>query len=393
MPACLGMADMAQGRRVVIVAGEASGDQHAARLIRELAALEPDLTVSGIGGPALERAGALLLYRAEDLALVGFSEVLGKLKVIWRALKGLKQHLKDTRPDLVILVDFPDFNFRVARAAKALGLKVLYYISPQVWAWRPRRAQTMAKLVDHLAVVFPFEKDFYAQAAPELPVTFVGHPVLDEEAEFLARANDPLPVPAGAELIGLLPGSRLSEISRLMPLLLQAGALIRQKRPRSHFVLPVAPGLDRALLDPYLEAHPLAGLTVLPGRAAQVMAQSRLLLICSGTATLQAALAEAPMVVVYKTGALNYALARRLITVPHVAMPNLVAGREVIPELLQQDATPQALAARALDILGNQAVRQEMIEGLKTVRQRLGGPGGGRRAARLARQTMLDDKS
>jgi lipid-A-disaccharide synthase len=384
---------MTSGRRVVIVAGEASGDQHAARLIRELAALEPGLMVSGIGGPALERAGAELLYRAEDLALVGFSEVLGKLKVIWRALQGLKAHLQATRPDLVILVDFPDFNFRVAKAAKALGLKVLYYISPQVWAWRPKRAQTLARLVDHLAVVFPFEQDFYTQAAPELPVTFVGHPLLDEEAEFLARANDPLPVPAGAELIGLLPGSRQSEISRLMPLLLEAAALIRQQRPRCHFVLPVAPGLDRTLLDPHLEAHALNGLTVLPGRAAQVMAQSRLLLICSGTATLQAALAEAPMVVVYKTGAFNYALAKRLIKVTHVAMPNLVAGREVIPELLQAEANPRSLADKALELLDNETARQEMIQGLAEVRQRLGRPGGGRRAAELAQRLMLEEKS
>ncbi len=384
---------MTNGRRVVIVAGEASGDQHAARLVRELAQLEPGLTVSGIGGPALERAGAELLYRAEDLALVGFSEVLGKLQVIWRALQGLKAHLQATRPDLVILVDFPDFNFRVAKAAKALGLKVLYYISPQVWAWRPKRAQTLAKLVDHLAVVFPFEKDFYAQAAPELPVTFVGHPLLDEEAEFRARAGDPLPVPEGAELVGLLPGSRQSEISRLMPLLLQAGAIIRRQRPRCHFVLPVAPGLDRTLLDPHLEANRLSGLTVLPGRAAQVMAQSRLLLICSGTATLQAALAEAPMVVVYKTGALNYALAKRLIKVSHVAMPNLVAGREVIPELLQAEANPQNLAVKALELLDNEAARQTMSQALAEVRQRLGGPGGGRRAAELAHQIMLEEKS
>lgn len=384
---------MTNGRRVVIVAGEASGDQHAARLVRELAQLEPGLMVSGIGGPALERAGAELLYRAEDLALVGFSEVLGKLKVIWRALQGLKAHLKATRPDLVILVDFPDFNFRVAKAAKALGLKVLYYISPQVWAWRPKRAQTLAKLVDHLAVVFPFEKDFYAQAAPELPVTFVGHPLLDEEAEFLARARDPLPVPEGAELVGLLPGSRQSEIGRLMPLLLQAGAIIRRERPRCHFVLPVAPGLDRTLLDPHLEANRLSGLTVLPGRAAQVMAQSRLLLICSGTATLQAALAEAPMVVVYKTGALNYALAKRLIKVSHVAMPNLVAGREIIPELLQAEANPQNLAVKALELLRNESARQSMSQALAEVRQRLGGPGGGRRAAELAHQIMLEEKS
>ncbi|MFH1059480.1 MAG: lipid-A-disaccharide synthase [Pseudomonadota bacterium] len=379
--------------RVVVVAGEASGDLHAAKLIRELGQLAPGLTASGIGGPALEKAGVQLLSRAEDLALVGFSEVFGKLGTIWRALKGLKAHLKATRPDLVILVDFPDFNFRVAKTAKRLGLKVLYYISPQVWAWRQKRAQTLAKLVDHLAVVFPFEKDFFTDTAPELPVTFVGHPLLDEEAAWAARAGEPLPVPAGVELIGLLPGSRKSEIDRLLPLLLRAAAILRGKRPHLHFVLPVAPGLDQAVLDPHLEANPLAGLTVLPGRAAQVMAQSRLLLVASGTATLQAALAEVPMVVVYKTGALNYALASRLVKVSHIAMPNLIVGRDLLPELIQQRATPAALAEQGLELLENQAARQSMVLGLREIRSRLGGPGASRRTALLALAVMQGNVS
>jgi len=384
---------MEAGPRVVVVAGEASGDLHAAKLIRELGQIAPGLAASGIGGPALEKAGVELLFRSEDLALVGFSEVLGKLGHIWRALRGLTAHLKTTRPDLVILVDFPDFNFRLAKAAKRLGLKVLYYISPQVWAWRQKRAQVLARLVDHLAVVFPFEQAFYAGVAPDLPVTFVGHPLLDEEEEWLLRAREPLPVPAGAELIGLLPGSRKSEIDRLLPLLLKAAAILRHKRPHLHFVLPVAPGLAQAALDPHLEAHPLPGLTVLPGRAAQVMAQSRLLLVASGTATLQAALAEAPMVVVYKTGALNYALASRLVKVPHIAMPNLIVGRDLLPELIQGQATPEALASRGLELLENDAARQRMILGLKEIRGRLGGAGASRRAAELALAIMRGNAS
>ncbi|MFZ5587738.1 MAG: lipid-A-disaccharide synthase [Thermodesulfobacteriota bacterium] len=384
---------MADGLRVVVVAGEASGDLHAAKLIRELGQIAPGLIASGIGGPALEKAGVDLLFRSEDLALVGFSEVLGKLGQIWRALRGLTAHLKTIRPDLIILVDFPDFNFRVAKAAKRLGLKVLYYVSPQVWAWRQKRAQVLARLVDHLAVVFPFEKAFYAGVAPDLPVTFVGHPLLDEEEEWLLRAKEPLPVPAGAELIGLLPGSRKSEIDRLLPLLLKAAAILRHKRPHLHFVLPVAPGLAQEILDPHLEAHPLPGLTVLPGRAAQVMAQSRLLLVASGTATLQAALAEAPMVVVYKTGALNYALASRLVKVPHIAMPNLIVGRDLLPELIQGQATPDALASRGLELVENDAARQRMILGLKEIRGRLGGAGASRRAAELALAVMRGNAS
>ncbi len=378
---------------MVIVAGEASGDLHAAKVLEALGELMPGLTASGVGGPALERGGARLMFRAEDLALVGISEVFGKLGQIWRALTGMRRHLRQERPELLILVDFPDFNLRLAKTAKSLGIKVLYYVSPQVWAWRQKRALRMSKLVDHLAVVFPFEKVFYKAVAPELPVTFVGHPLLDEEEAWGGRAREPLPaVPEGAELVGLLPGSRVSEITRLLPLLLKAAKLMRQERQGLHFVLPVAPGLDRAIMDPYLDADPLPGLTVLPGRAAQVMAQARVLLVASGTATLQAALAGAPMVVVYKTGGFNYALGRRLIKVEHIAMPNLIVGHGLVPELIQHEATPQAVCARALALMDDGPDRRAMIDGLGEVRRKLGGPGASRRVGELAR-TLIEGNS
>ncbi len=379
---------MSPGPKVVIVAGEASGDQHAAHLVEALREQEPGLTVSGIGGPALEAAGARLLFRAEDLALVGVSEVFGKLKQILAALKGMSQHLKTERPDLVILVDFPDFNFRLAKRAKALGLKVLYYISPQVWAWRQKRAQRMGRLVDHLAVVFPFEKEFFQAQAPELPVTFVGHPVMDEDEANRQKAGQVLPVPLGAELVGLLPGSRRSEIGRLLPLMIEAARHMRSKNPRLHFLLPLAPGLTLEDLEPHISQGAMPGITVLPGRAAAIMAQSRVLIVASGTATLQAALAGTPMVVVYKTGALNAFVARRLIKVTHIAMPNLIAGREVIPELLQEQATPQAVGEKALELMAEGPKRRAMMADLGEVRNKLGGPGASRRVAGLARQLI-----
>ncbi|MBI4800647.1 MAG: lipid-A-disaccharide synthase [Desulfarculus sp.] len=379
---------MAHAPKVVIVAGEASGDAHAARLIQALRQLEPGLEVSGVGGPALEAAGARLLYRAEDLALVGVSEVFGKLKLIWEALRGLSQHLKAERPDLVILVDFPDFNFRVAKRAKALGLKVLYYISPQVWAWRPKRALKMPKLMDHLAVVFPFEEQFYQGVAPDLKVTFVGHPIMDEDEANRQKAGQVLPVPQGAELVGLLPGSRHSEISRLLPLMIETARYMRAQNPRLHFLLPLAPGLTLDDLEPHISEGAMPGLTVLHGRAAAIMAQSRVLIVASGTATLQAALAGTPMVVVYKTGALNALVARKLIKVNHIAMPNLIAGREVIPEVLQEKATPQAVGDAALALMAEGGQRREMIAGLGEVRGKLGQPGASRRVAELARDMM-----
>ncbi len=382
---------MAAARHVVVVAGEASGDMHGARLAAELRALMPGVRLSGIGGPAMERAGVELLFRAEDLALVGIAEVLPKLGTILAALRGMKRHLKEERPDLVILIDFPDFNFRLMKAAKRLGVKVLYYICPQVWAWRRGRARLMARQVDRLAVTFPFEPGFLADIAPELKVTFVGHPLLDRDQAGEGAAVD-LPVPAAAELVGLLPGSRMSEITRLLPLLLEAARIMSQRRPGLHFVLPVAPGLNTRALAPYLRRSP-AGLTVLPGRVDQVMAQARVLLVASGTATLQAALAGTPMVVVYKTGGLNYLLARLLIKVEHIAMPNLVAGRRLVPELIQGEATPSAVAEEGLALLEEGPRRQEMIQGLEEVRRAMGGPGASRRVAELARELMEEDQA
>lgn len=375
---------MAPGRSVVLVAGEASGDQHGARLARELTALVPDIAISGIGGPKMEAAGVELLHRSEDLALVGVAEVLPKLRVILGAIRGMKRHMKRTKPDLIILVDFPDFNFRVGKAAKKLGLKVLYYISPQVWAWRPKRAQQMASFVNHLACVFPFEPQFFRNHAPQLPVSFVGHPLLDIPPQ---EWDEPLPVPQEAELVGLLPGSRMSEISRLLPLLLATAKRMQEQRPGMHFVLPLAPGLRRGQVEPYLKGTP-RGLTVLAGRARQVMEQARLVLVASGTATLQTALAGTPGVVVYKTGGFNYLVARSLIKVEYIAMPNLIAGRELMPELIQGEATPEKVAAEALSLLDDERRRERVIQGLNEVRAKLGGPGASRRVAELALEIM-----
>lgn len=374
----------AQPFRVVLVAGEASGDQHGAKLVRQLKELSPDIDLSGIGGPALEAAGLRLLHRAEELTVVGFSEVLPKLKVILGALKDMKRHLKEQRPDLLILIDFPDFNFRLGKAARRLGVPVLYYISPQVWAWRSKRAQEMAGFVDHLACVFPFERRFFQINAPMLPVTFVGHPLLDEPEEFEPHS---LPVPHDAEVMGLLPGSRMSEVRMLLPMMLQAALIMREQRPELHFLLPLAPGLPLDKVQPMLKHLP-PGTTLLTGLAAQAMARARALLVCSGTATLQAALAGTPLVVVYKTGGFNYRVARSLVRVEHIAMPNLIIQRRLVPELIQEAATPEKLATEGLRLLTDETRRQRMIQGLQEVRQRLGGPGASRKVAELALSMM-----
>lgn len=372
-------------KRVVIVAGEASGDEHGARLARALADLLPGVELSGIGGPAMDKVGCVLLFRAEDLALVGISEVLGKAGQIWRAMRGIRAHLRELRPDLLILIDFPDFNFRLAAYAKKLGLRVLYYISPQVWAWRKSRAVRMTSLVDHLAVILPFEKDFFAAHAPSLPVTFVGHPALDQEP---ADGEDASAWPWADDrpVVGLLPGSRMSELRRHMPLLMETARLMLHEHPDLAFVLPVAPGLKEEAVASCLDrALPI---TLLPQAARLVMQKARLLLICSGTATLQAALYGAPMVVFYKTGWLNYLLGTRLIKVRHIAMPNLIYEGELLHELIQDAANPTALSKLALELLADPVRLEAMRTGLAQVRQKLGGPGASRRTAELAVSLM-----
>ena len=318
--------------RFLLVAGEASGDIHGASLVRELKNRAPRAVFSGIGGPAMRQAGVDILYDYEELAVMGFSDVLPKLGHILSILRGLKKHMRQNRPDVVILIDFPDFNFRVGKAAKKLGLKVLYYISPQLWAWRQGRAKTLAKFSDALACVFPFEQEFYGKIAPDMPVTFVGHPFLDRPAD--PQADEPLPVDGGGPVVGLLPGSRMAEVERLLPLLLEAADIMLQARPDIRFAMPVAPGLSRGKLAPFMANAP-ENMLVLEGQAERVMRQADLLLITSGTATLQAALAGAPMVVVYKTGGFNYWLASSLVKVEHIAMPNLIYEGRLVPELIQ----------------------------------------------------------
>ena len=379
-------------RRVLMVAGEASADVYAARLIDELQDRLPGLEVTGIGGPAMEAAGARLVHRMEELAVMGFSEVVPKLGFILRVLRELKGLMAARRPDLVILLDFPDFNLRLAKAARRLGCKVLYYIGPQVWAWRASRAKAMASLVDRVALILPFEPPVWQRLAPELPAGFVGHPLLDEFAREEAEPHKPLPVPEDAVVVGLVPGSRHMEIRRMMPLFMDSARELSRTRPGLHFLLPLAPGLRREDLEPYLGQAP-ASLTVVAGRAREVMRRSQALMITSGTATLEAALAGTPMVVVYRTGWLNYAVARCLVKVSHISLPNLIAGREVVPELIQGAARAERLTELVGELLDDPARHQAVRRDLAGVRADLGGPGAGGRVAELTLALMEETVS
>lgn len=364
-------------RRLLIVAGEPSGDRHAARLLEALRA-HGAWQARGITGPALAAAGAERVAAMEDLAVIGFTGVVGRLPAILSARARLLAAARAWAPGAAVLVDSPGFNFRVGPALHRLGIRVFYYIAPQVWAWHASRARQMAGWVDRLAVVFPFEEPIFRDAG--VTTRFTGHPLIDElapevdEATWRAEWDGP----AGAPLLGLLPGSRAAEVERHLPPLLDAAARLRANHPELRVAVAAAPGLDPGH---YARAAAAPGVRVVAGRTHAVQAYATCCAVASGTATLETALFGTPLVVVYRTSGLNYAIARRLVRLPHVGLPNIVAGLEVAPELLQDGLTGERLEAALAPWIADPARRAAQSRGLAVVRARLGGPGAAARAA------------
>lgn len=356
---------------VAIVAGEASGDQHAAYLIREVKKISPQVRFCGIAGPRMRAVGAEALFDSSKLAVVGLVEVLSHFKEIYSALQKMRRFLKEQRPDLLILVDYPEFNLRLAKMAKALGIKVLYYISPQVWAWRRHRVYQIRRLVDMMAVVLPFEVPFYEQAG--VPVCFVGHPLQEEVKSHFSRdqAITEFGFDPRCKTVGLLPGSRRSEIKRLLPILLEAGEQIYSEEPGVQFLLPLAATLEETDLAPYLKGCRLP-LKIIPNRPYDVMAACDVMVAASGTVTLEAALMGVPLVVIYKIKPLSYWIGRLLIRVNHIALCNIIAGEGVAPELIQKEASPQQIAEEALRLLRDQAQARVMQQKFRTIKDKLG---------------------
>jgi lipid-A-disaccharide synthase len=371
----------------MISCGEPSGDLYAGALAREILALDPSATVTGFGSDRLRDAGATLVDDFKGLSVTGILEVARVLPRTYATYRRLVAHAAATGPDVFVAVDFPDFNFRLARAVGSAGIPVVYYISPQLWAWRPGRMKTMKRLADLVLVIFPFEEEIYQKAG--VPVQWVGHPMLDvtrapEPREtFLAdRELDP-----SKPVVAMLPGSRRNELREILPDLVEAAFLIRNGLPDAQFLLARAPHLTDDLFEP-LSAARSRGLDVrsIEGRADDVLASADVALVASGTITVQAALHECPMVVVYRLSPITYRLGRPFVHVDTFAMANLVAGRRVVPELIQQDFTPAAVAREALTVLQDPAAASRVRADLRAVRAKLGGPGASRRAA----QAVLD---
>lgn len=369
-------------KRVLIIAGEASGEARAARLVEELRARHPEVSFKGIGGERMRAAGVDTLVDCREMAVLGLIEVLRHYRRIKGVLERMRTLLREERPDLLILVDYSGFNLRLAPTAKALGIPVMYYISPQVWAWRRKRVYRIREVVDQMVVVFPFEVALYEQAG--VPVHYVGHPLLDEAHSGLDRdgALREFGLDPARPAIGLFPGSRRNELQRLLPTLLDAAERIHAARSEVQFLLPQASTLDRAEIDTLLAGYSLP-VTVVQNRFYDVTRACDAIATASGTATLEIALMGVPLVVVYRISGLSFRIMRRLIKLKHIALCNIVAGEEVAKELLQDEVTAERVSAELLRLL-EPRVHAETVERLARVRETLGEPGAAARAAAVA---------
>ena len=375
--------------RILLSCGETSGDLYGAELVRHLRQSVADLDVFGLGGDRLQAQGSRLTAHVRDLAVVGLLEVVSHLPRLRRVFRALLHEVDAARPDLVVLVDYPDFNLRLARQVHRRGIPVFYYVSPQVWAWRRGRLRGMRETVSRMLVIFPFEEAVYREAG--IPVTFVGHPLVDlvrpapDRAAFLRAAG----IDPDRPVIAVLPGSRPKEIGHNLASLAGAAERLRRGRPDLQFLIAVAPSIDRAPLE---RAFAASGARFVSGETHAALGAATLALVASGTATVEAALLGVPMVVVYRVSRLTYGLGRPLVTVPHYAMVNLIAGREVVPELMQSDFTPERVAAEAAALLDDPGRREAMRRDLEEVRRRLGAPGASARAAAAVVAALAERK-
>lgn len=358
---------------VLVVAGEASGDQHAADAVAALKQLRPGLRFFGMGGPKLAAQGVELIHGAHEISVMGIVEVLPKVPRIWQVLRDLERAAKERKPAVALLVDVPDFNLRLAKKLKALRIPIAYYVAPMAWAWRESRTRTISERVDKLLCILPFEEEFFR--ARGVNATYVGNPVVDQlppdgsPADFRTK----LGLSPSEPVFAVLPGSRRSEISRLGPTLAAVSARVIAQRPGTRVLVPVAPGLPRELVEaPFLAAGVTP--TLIDGRAAEVVGACDVALVASGTATLEAGLMRRPLVAVYRVNALSYAVGKLLVRIPFFCLVNLLAGKKIVPELLQGDLTVDGVID-ALEPLWAGPAREECLAGLAALREKLG-PGG-----------------
>jgi lipid-A-disaccharide synthase len=376
---------MSQKNEVMIVAGELSGDMHGARVLSAMQEIIPNLSAYGMGSQFLQKAGMELVVDSTDMAVMGLVEILGHLGTILKAKKKLKARLKASRPKLLILVDYPEFNLLLAGYAKKLGIPVLFFVSPQIWAWRSYRVHKIMRLVDRMAVILPFEKQFYAKY--NYTVDYVGHPLVGHmnltltQKEFRAKHN----IPKSSTYVGLLPGSRQKELATMLPVFLQSAQEIKEKHPDTVFLLPLAPSLQledlhkNGLNDYDVEVH------VVCEDRYELMNSCDLVLAASGTVTLELALLHVPMVVSYRIAPITHMIGSRLINIQYASLVNLIADGEVVRELLQYDATPENISTAMLDSWPGTDRHQKQQQALIEMSELLGGGGCDTNVAEIAK--------
>ena len=380
--------------RIMISCGEASGDLYAGALATELRHRAPNVEIFGFGGPRLEAAGGTLLGNFTRFSVTGLTEALRVLPRSFAMLRRLVAAAREQRPDVFVAIDFPDFNFRLMAALRRLRIPVVYYVSPQLWAWRPGRMKTMKAGVDRVLVIFPFEEAIYRNAGVD--VRFVGHPLVD-----LARPGEPRSsflrdrgLNPEAPTVALLPGSRRNELERIVPTMVAALGLIRARVPDVQFTVACAPNIEHRQFAPLISAgEGLSRPVLVHDRSDDVIASSDVAITASGTATVQCALHQRPMVVVYRLSPLTYRLGKPFVNVDTYAMPNLVAGRRIVPELIQDEFTPQGVADETVGLLTDPARHAGAREALRRVREQLGAPGASGRAADAVLEVASGAKS
>lgn len=374
----------------MVIAGEASADFHGANLVRAMKAVDPSIVFWGIGGERMEEAGVRILFYSSEMAVVGLTEVLTKLRTIFKASRRLKNILRERATDLLVLIDYPDFNIYLAGMAKRYGVPVLYYIGPQVWAWRRGRVKKISKRVDRMAVILPFEEEFYGRN--RVRVEYVGHPLLDAYQPVsdwpLAREMN---TRRGYPVLGLLPGSRREEIKNLLPAMVGAAEMLGEFYPGLRCILPVAPTIDPGFLKSFVEDTSV-NIECLGEGVACILRECDAALVTSGTATLEAAIMGVPMVVVYRVSPISYWLGKMVIKVPYIGLVNLIAGEEVAPEFIQGEVTAVRLAREVRQLLEDVGRREEVIRKLEGVRRRLGNGTASEKTARIALQMVEESR-
>ncbi len=368
-------------KKIMIIAGEASGDLHGGKLVTSLLQQQPDAEIFGVGGDNMKKAGMELLFHVEDLAFMGFTEVIKHLGDIKKVFNSLIREAQARKPDIIVLIDYPGFNLRFGKKAKSLGFRIFYFIAPQVWAWHQSRAKKMASFIDRMAVLFDFEVDFFKRYG--IDARFVGHPLLDglqlKLSETGFRRTFSLPV--DAPLLGLFPGSRNQEIDQLLPTMLQTARRLREKHAQIVVAVSQADTISDAQIGDHLAGY--ENIAVIKGAAYELMNYSRSAMVASGTATLETACFQTPFVIIYKVSSFSYFIGKRVVKIPFIGLANIVAGRQVVQEFIQENASPENILAEMEKCLFDDEYRRQKKEDLLRIKQKLGAPGASEQTAKL----------